>query len=246
MTNKIPILNQVQDKSQIAKAEALLEALIATTVLMIVLSYGTTVFTGATQNMAFNKDRLIAVSLAQEGIEGIKNIIGSNLMKLSSDKNECWNAGWMGLPPSIKPVDNPNNCANNKIGNAANQTDFQHFRLFFNHSSDAGRSLFRLEPVILGKLELTNVCASGQPVCLTNGSSAAMYNLNLDSNNRYNHENGSATKFYRAISIKYFDNINASSSESNAMQVASRVGWMQGGVFKHVEYATILTKDYAL
>lgn len=238
------------------KGETLLEALIAISTLLIVLSYSATIFTGGLQTMTFSRDRAKAMFLAEEGIEGVKNIIGSNLLRLSADVNNCWNAGWK-LDGDNKwaQIESPEDCTdvNNKIGNGALPAPGalpQSFRIFFDSNLDAGKSLFRLENY-QQKLELKNTgCNSGViPPCLSNNTRADnVYGL-FEVNGRYEHVNSPSTDqkpiFYRSIEIEYFDNIPDGIAESNAMKVKSKVIWTQGGNFKSVEYVTILTRDYA-
>ncbi len=69
---------------------SLIEAVIAVTVLSIILVTGISVIVTATQTEATNKNYLIANMLAQEGIEAVKNIYYSNILRFGSENaNSC-------------------------------------------------------------------------------------------------------------------------------------------------------------
>jgi len=79
------------------KAETLLEVIVATTVLMTVIVPASSLYISNIKSSAVNKNDLIGASLAEEGLEMMKNIRDTNLLKFSAKtdangNNICWNA----------------------------------------------------------------------------------------------------------------------------------------------------------
>lgn len=71
--------------------ETLIEVLMAVSVLMIALVPTAGLKVQSVQNIAFNRDHLIAETLANEGIEIIRNMRDTNALKFSEKAEECWN-----------------------------------------------------------------------------------------------------------------------------------------------------------
>lgn len=88
-------------------AETLIEILIAVSVLMIALAPAGALYVNSIKDTAMNRDFLVAETLAEEGIELVKNIRDTNALRFSSKAKECWNAK---LEADI------NNCGTEKIG----------------------------------------------------------------------------------------------------------------------------------
>lgn len=72
-------------------AETLIEVIIAIFVVAIGASVATSLITSALQSNSFSRNNLIAINLAVEGLEAVRNIRDTNWLKFSYDKDHCWN-----------------------------------------------------------------------------------------------------------------------------------------------------------
>ena len=73
------------------KAETLLEVIIAIFVVALGTTTASTLIISAIQANTFSKDNLVALNLAVEGIEAVRNIRDTNWLKFGFDK-ENFNA----------------------------------------------------------------------------------------------------------------------------------------------------------
>src|SRR3989338_11488654 len=73
-------------------AETLLEVVVAVGVLMIVLGPASATFVASVRTVGQNRNDLVAASLAEEGVEVVRNIRDSNFLKFSAKATACWNA----------------------------------------------------------------------------------------------------------------------------------------------------------
>lgn len=76
----------------LSRAETLLEVMFALVVLVIGSASATSMILTAIDASIYNKDSLIALNLAQEGIEYMRNLRDTNWMKYSANPKGCWNA----------------------------------------------------------------------------------------------------------------------------------------------------------
>lgn len=86
--------------------ETLIEIMIAVSVLMIALAPSSALYIDSIKSTAANRDYLVAETLAEEGIELVRNIRDTNALKFSAKAKECWNAGLEA---------NMDNCGSEKI-----------------------------------------------------------------------------------------------------------------------------------
>ena len=73
------------------KGETILETMIAMTILSLGITMTTTIIASSLRNINASKNRVIAVNIAREGIEAMRNIRDTNWLKYSSKKRDCWN-----------------------------------------------------------------------------------------------------------------------------------------------------------
>jgi hypothetical protein len=73
------------------KGEALLETIIAFIVLAVGVTIAGMILASSLRNMQNAKNRVIAVNLAREGIEAVRNIRDTNWLKFHSKRRACWN-----------------------------------------------------------------------------------------------------------------------------------------------------------
>lgn len=73
------------------RAETLLEVMVALVVLTLGSISATTLVLAAINANIYNKDALMALNLAQEGIEYMRNLRDTNWIKFSANRQGCWN-----------------------------------------------------------------------------------------------------------------------------------------------------------
>ena len=73
------------------KGETILEVLVALVVITIGAATATSLIVSSLKANLFNKDSLVALNLAQEGIEYMRNLRDTNWIKFSADTQGCWN-----------------------------------------------------------------------------------------------------------------------------------------------------------
>lgn len=73
------------------RGETILEVLVSLLVITIGAATATSLIVASIRANLFNKDSLIALNLAQEGIEYMRNIRDTNWIKYSANTQGCWN-----------------------------------------------------------------------------------------------------------------------------------------------------------
>ncbi|MBI5421631.1 hypothetical protein HZA44_00660 [Candidatus Peregrinibacteria bacterium] len=73
------------------KGETILETVIAMGILAVGISLASTIVGSSLRSINASKNRIIAISIAREGLEAIRNIRDTNWLKFNSTKRECWN-----------------------------------------------------------------------------------------------------------------------------------------------------------
>ncbi len=73
------------------RGESILETVIAMAILAIGISIVSTIIGSSIRNINASKNRIIAIGIAREGLEAMRNIRDTNWLKFNSKKRECWN-----------------------------------------------------------------------------------------------------------------------------------------------------------
>lgn len=73
------------------KAESLLEVIMALFVVALGSAAATSLVVNAMMSNGYSRDNLIALNLAVEGVESIRNVRDSNWLKFGFNKSGCWN-----------------------------------------------------------------------------------------------------------------------------------------------------------
>ena len=71
--------------------ETLIEVMIAISVMVLIMAPTSALNVQATRNNAYNRDHLIAENLAAEGLEIMRGIRDTNLLRFISKETACWN-----------------------------------------------------------------------------------------------------------------------------------------------------------
>lgn len=236
--------------------ESLIEAVVSITIIMITLGYSGSVIASGFSQLAESHNRVVATSLAKEGLESMRNIIGSNLVRLSEDTENCWNAGFVTDDEgNTIPVQETADCEDNKIGDAADTTNFQTFRLIF----DWERGFFYLSSLLVPELsQIRQNPRFGLYVINGNGDYEGSVPP-LSGEERYlfvdcEAVNDSATgpfcssppqaRFYRAIEIRYGDLGDPPDPDTlpDFIEVTSYVSW-SSDTDDSVTLSTIITSQ---
>ncbi len=90
--------------------ETVLEVLVALVVITIGAATASSLIVTSLKANSFNKDSLIALNLAQEGLEYMRNWRDSNWIKFSADTQRCWN-----MKPGVTSC-NPNDALAEAVG----------------------------------------------------------------------------------------------------------------------------------
>jgi type II secretory pathway pseudopilin PulG len=91
MPLKRPRPHTTHKPSRKRKAETLLEVIVSIFVVALGSAAATGLIISALQTNGISRDNLIALNLATEGIEAMRNIRDSNWIKYAYDKENCWN-----------------------------------------------------------------------------------------------------------------------------------------------------------
>ncbi len=133
------------------KGETILETLIAMGVLLIGIMMASTIMSTSIRNINSSKNRVVAVNIAKEGLEAIRNIRDTNWLKFNSKKRECWNHD-----PKTDSCDGVNSI----IGSG----DFIVYKEPITDASGEEKGWkWRLESLTSGKTEVTEIPTDGNP-----------------------------------------------------------------------------------
>ncbi len=84
-------MSQRYRKTGLKKAESLVEVIMAIFVVALGSGVATSLIISALQANEFSRDNLVALNLAVEGIEVMRDIRDADWLKFSYDKENCWN-----------------------------------------------------------------------------------------------------------------------------------------------------------
>jgi len=82
---------KLTQKTVLKKSESLVEVIMAIFIVAMGSAVATSLIIAALQSNAFSRDNLIALNLAVEGIEAMREIRDANWLRFSYDKTGCWN-----------------------------------------------------------------------------------------------------------------------------------------------------------
>lgn len=214
------------------RGETIAETIIALSILAIGITLSATLMANNLRNMNVSKNRVVAVNIAREGIEAMRNVRDTNWLKFSGKRRICWNH---------KPGSNPSESCegSNPIlaGNYITYKDENHrWRL-----AEATGDLDMLYKVDID----TSYDTDGDGNYENDGD---MYNHISNSDPALSDALGddylTNTSFSRIITINYLSNDGSSGNENNnRMEVISTVTWTKGSDDHTVTLKTHLT-DY--
>lgn len=197
------------------RAETLVEVIIAVSVLLIILTPASTTAVSGLRSIKLVREYAVSESLASEGIEGVRYLRESNLLRLSGDPLNCWN-----VKDVEPPITNTNDCT------AANRLAAGKYKV----GVKANGFDIAVVKEDIGALDLSNgVSALDRPFLLTIDTATGLYT----------HESGAGkteSPFFREVTLSYDPN------NPNIMLVVSRVEWIATGGVMHITKRAIFTQ----
>ncbi|MBI5413708.1 hypothetical protein HZA42_05165 [Candidatus Peregrinibacteria bacterium] len=187
---------------------------------------------------AMNRNDLVAAGLADEGVEVMRNIRDTNLIKFSPKAKSCWNA-----TPKFDSIDD----CDKKANKMAQEVGEKHFKLTldpetFDWDLEDGSADLSAGIAEEYRLKLDEATATN-PECNPSGGGAqncsahtGLYFSPPRNAPQALNSRGSLSRFYRQIGIKYTTN-------GKAMKVTSTVKYMNGGSERTIKRAVILTNQ---
>ncbi len=73
------------------RGETIAETIIALSILAVGITIASSISASSLRNISSSKNRVIAVNIAREGIEAVRNIRDTNWLKYGNKKRQCWN-----------------------------------------------------------------------------------------------------------------------------------------------------------
>ncbi len=209
---------------QKTNGETIVEVLVATVLLVAVLATSfITLNRAAITNVNVQK-RIVAINLAREGLEAVRNIRDTNWLKYSGNRREKW----LCLDSSASP----NNCT------GTNSTLVITGFYQINYSETQNR-YFLVEVEGADELNVSGNSAGLDSFRLYRGQNTKK--LMHDDNGGQN----APTPFYRQIEIDVQSNeLCTDGCREEKIMVTSRVGWIESGNPKNVTLETHLFDFY--
>lgn len=226
------------------KGSALMEVLISIFIITMGLTGSAMLIISAIHINSVNEDRIIALNLAREGVEAVRNIRDTNWMSWSANIRECWN--FRNDTNDDGVIDAGDFACS---ANASGQNDYpigkdDDDNIVTNYIIDYDNTNFRW-------------------VLINENDPPTDYSAKLykNSNNLYTHNPAvpnTETKFSREITIKYIDNKQppvlpatedtyyfptGERGKDNRILIESKVSWYSRGRNQEVILAQTLT-DY--
>ena len=206
--------------------ESVVEVLVAATLLVAVL---TTAFVALNRAASANVNvgnRIVAINIAREGIEAVRNIRDTNWLKYSGNRREKWLC--------LDSLASPNECEENSspqlITSGFYQVNF----------SESDHRYFLVKIPGADELDIPGESVARESFRLYRDATTDKFTHddNLGSN--------PATAFYRQIEIVVVSNdvCGGSGCTEEKIEVSSRVGWIEGESTKNITLETHLFDFY--
>jgi hypothetical protein len=226
------------------KGETLTETIIAMTIFAVGITLSSTLVASSLRNINTSKNRVIAVNLAREGIEAVRNMRDTNWLKYSSKRRTCWNQ--MPTSDPTEACDGANPIEPGRY--IVYKSEDQRWRLQQINEADT------FDETLLYTVDIDTTYDTDGDGDMTND--ADIYNhrisdINDDpTNDAIGRKNATLTTFHRIITIDYLDNDgtplgegNPVTDEYNRMEVTADINWTRGGATHSTQLKTHLT-DY--
>ena len=231
--------------------ETLLEAIVAVSILLIVLGPASALYVGSIRTVAVNRNNLVASSLAEEGLEVFLNIRDTNLLKFSSKKTDCWNT----KPDPAITLKECDKLAN-KIGDTEDATP-KLLKLMFDPSALRWSVATGADPApqVVSESDMekyrvrSDSALDSDPECPTNAPNCHVHTglyflASPEVDAKCPCPRGALSPFYRLITVEYLD--LEGNNTYPAMKVTSKVKYQAGSSLREVKRVTGITNQSAL
>jgi hypothetical protein len=230
----MPIRQMMNHKSETTRrrrpAETLIEVIMAIFVVALGSAAATSLVISALQTNAITRDNLLALNLATEGAEAMRNIRDSNWIKYAYDKQKCWNMNAEAAE-----------CKDAEVINNGN----------FSLTLDTATMKWSLSNAIADPLDLNNPVYAGTNLYYQLAYKDLDEDVNsddigtaVDDQDIYvskdDPDSGALSKFYRMINISYPVG-GPPPTSAQEMTVTSLVQWKDRGQVHEVRIVTELT-----
>ncbi|MBI5412802.1 hypothetical protein HZA42_00460 [Candidatus Peregrinibacteria bacterium] len=229
------------------RGETLIEAITAVSIFLVILMPASGLYVSSIRTVSMNRNDLVAVALAEEGVEVMRNIRDTNLIKFSPKAKKCWNA-----QPKHKDLDKCDdwNTPGAKIGKKdAAAVNGLILRLdpgkFEFELDDTNATLIPAKNMDKLRLKLDEATAAN-PECNPGGGGSPNCSehtgLYFSSDAGALADRGKLSPFYRLINVQYMD-LDGDASDMEAMKVTSTVQYMNGSSMRTIKRSAILTNQ---
>lgn len=244
------------------KGAILLDVIVSLFIFTLGLTGSLSLIVSAINANLTSQNRLIAVNLAQEGLESFRSMRDTNWLTYSSDLRECWNF-WEDTDENGVIDENDSNCNTSGGQNTHpfNPQDSDGDGVLDKYIIDFDSDTFRWKLIpesIFSTLTGDNE-GNGTNTTPNYTNGFQLYNTEISGSTFYTHNKySSATKspFSRSISLYYIDASDfddssdpiiggtfpsGDTSRDNRILLVSRVWWTQQGYERNIVLSTILT-----
>ncbi len=213
------------------RGDSLLEVLMAVFILALGSGVATNLIVNSTQSNIFSRNNLLALNLAVEGIEAVRNIRDNNWLKFSYDKENCWN-----MRPE-QPAGSDCKEVTNLMAEGNYTIDLNPLNMGWTLTQNTTNPLKIQTGVTVSNNDrnylLNYISMDGSPnrdLMVSANTIASIVSPVTD--------NGSSL-FYRMVSIDYMGAITPDGAES--MLVKCLVQWKEGSLARRIQISSILT-----
>ncbi len=212
------------------RAETIIEVIMAIFIMATGSAAATSLIINSLTANSLSRDALIGLNLAVEGLEGMRNIRDSNWLKFGFNKELCWN---------MRP-DEPA-CADGKLIKAGNYTlNLDTETMKWNLSTETTDTL-NLSGVVTTSAQFQLYFKDLDPETDSDGNTDKTNDPDIYVS-KDTADAGSATRFYRMVSVGPYTGSPAGDEISaTSMTVSSLVQWKSGSLVHEVRLNTILT-----
>ena len=215
------------------RGDTLLEIIISLFIVALGTASATELVVNATRTNSYSKNTLVALNLAIEGVEAVRNIRDSNWLKYSYDKDHCWNM----KPEMISTAP----CTLDALiasGNYTVDLDIANMKWYLKASEGildmvnnptANYSDFNLK-----KAKITFNGSDKTMYLSANGMASSTCMIEPDC---FIDTTSPSSQFYRMVSVNY-DSVHPNTAEQ--VRVSSIVQWMESGRPQQVEVDTLI------
>lgn len=231
-------------QKKVQRGESLIEVIIAIGMLMLIGGPASALFLSSIRTLSINRNELLASSLADEGVEMLRNMRDTNLLRFSSKKAECWN-----VMPEVREVATCQEPQQSRIAGSFNDFNEHFYRLAVRvNPQEADYLEWRLEaqPPMHDSLVAADepyrlqLDEDPRPACVPPNLLDCHTDF-VDDTHLYTHDarRGHATPLHREVMTKNID--LDGDLVADAFMVRVRVGYVDGSHTRFVTRSTVLT-----